>query len=227
MLKHALITRFGPLLVALAFAVPAAAQEVCVTCSDPDVSYKCSVKDSEKASQIRGAGKAIEFLCITELARAGGHRSCRASRDYVGPCLGQQRVIDVTRPSEPPVQGQQADGDAAETDGTIEARRNAANQVPRTLEEMARESAAKSKQQLDAADQSMKQAAKDAGKTLDKAGAAVGDAVKKTGTAVGDAVKKTGTAVGDAVQKSGDVVKKSVVCIVTLFTSCGQNEPEK
>lgn len=208
--------KYAAVAVALLLALPASAQEVCVTCSDPDVSYKCSIKDAEKAANVRGANKAIEFLCITELARQGGHRSCRASREYVGPCLGQPRLIDVTRSTEP--KGQTADSEQPEVAKPAEEPRRAAGQPPRTLEEMAREGAQKSKQQFDAADQSMKQAAKDAGKSLENAG-----------TAVGDAFKKTGAAVGEAVHKSGEVVKKSVECIVTLFTSCGQQKeaPEK
>lgn len=207
MFKYAIAAAsFG---LTFAVAASARAQEVCVTCSDPDVSYKCSVKDAEKASQVRGATKALEFLCITELARQGGHRSCRASRDYVGPCLGQQRQIDVTRSSEP--QGQTAGTEPPDAERPAEEPRRAAGQPPRTLEEMAREGMQKSKQQFDAVDTSMKQAAKDTGKSLEKAGAAVGDAFKKTGSAV-----------GDAVHKSGEVVKKSVECIVTLFTACGQ-----
>ena len=216
MFKSATAATAVSLVLALGLAAAASAQEVCVTCSDPDVSYKCSIKDSEKASNVRGANKAIEFLCITELARQGGHRSCRASRDYVGPCIGQPRQIDLARSTVP--QGPAVDNGTQEETKPAEEPRRAAGQPPRTLEEMAREGAQKSKQQLEAADQSMKQAAKDAGKTLEKAGSAVGDAFKKTGTAV-----------GEAVNKSGEVVKKSVVCIVTLFTSCGQQkeEPEK
>ena len=215
-------------------AAPVRAQEVCVACSEPEATYKCTVKDADRAANIRGVGRALEYLCITELARAGGHYSCRASREYAGPCIGQPRLIELGKAPDPPPgaaqgqgQGQQADGAAIDPNAPVDATQKGGKRPPRTLEEMARESAEKSKQQLESVDQSFKKAAQDTGKTLENTGAAMGEAVKKTGSAVGDAVKKTGTAMGDVVHKSGEAVKKSVVCIVTLFTDCWQGEPKQ
>ena len=77
----------------------AVAQNVCVDCKDPERNYRCTIKDSERAQQIRGGNRAIEFLCISEIARLGGHQSCRVSTGFVGPCIGHHHEIDLARPS--------------------------------------------------------------------------------------------------------------------------------
>ena len=170
---------------AVSLAGTVAAQEVCVECSGPGASYKCSVKDGERLGQSRNGGRALEYVCITELAKAGGHESCRASRDFAGPCIGRERVLDLARPA-----GQSAV--VVEPGAEVgEPAVAAPKPPPNTLEELARDTVAKSKEQLGEADQKMKDAAKNAGVHIEKAGSAV-----------------------------GDVVKKSVGCLVSLFTKC-------
>ena len=192
--------RASALLALALLAGAASAQEVCVSCSEPDLTYRCTIKDSERAANIRGAGRVLEYLCLTELARAGGHQNCRVSREYSGPCIGQPRQLDLAKlPEIPPQNSGSQDATAGQSpDGTAEPARTAAPRPPRTLEEMAREAGEKSKQQFEAADRSMKQAAKDAGTKIGEAGTAVGDALKK-----------------------------SVVCVVTLFLGCFEKSPPK
>ena len=160
-------------------------------CSSPGFTYKCSVKDSERIGQSRNAERALEYVCITELARAGGHQSCRVSREFAGPCIGHARLIDISRPADQSavVPGTTASGEAA--DAKAGAPKPAGQEPPQTLEALARDTVSKSQQQLSETDQKMKNAAKSAGAEIEKAGNAVGDAVKK-----------------------------SVGCLVTLFTKC-------
>lgn len=154
------------LLLAAAGISPALAQELCIECAGPDVTYRCSVKDSERVAHIRGSGKALEFVCISELARAGGHKSCKVGTGYSGPCIGQPRTIDLSKSGDDvitvtgrpaPAPGDQAAGQPPpEGDAAAQQKKG----PPQTLVELARESGA---------DESMK-----------KAGQAVGGALKKS-----------------------------------------------
>jgi len=73
-----------------ALAVGAAAQEYCVTCTGPDASYRCVIGGDVTASTRSSRG---QFLCITELAKAGGHASCSAARGQATPCAGETRTV--------------------------------------------------------------------------------------------------------------------------------------
>lgn len=148
----------------------AAGQGVCVSCVGPDRDYRCTVKDSEKVQHVRGSGRAIDFVCISEIARSGGHQSCKVGTGYSGPCIGQHFEIDV---------GKMAAGDGTKEKATTETADQTpsatANKAPppqgppQTLEELARDAMSKSKDQISAAD-----------KGLRKAGDAVGGSLKKT-----------------------------------------------
>jgi hypothetical protein len=63
-------------------ASPAAAQEACIVCTGPEQTYLCSVEKSDKIRKFAAAAdKAIQFACIKEMAKIGGHQTCRARRD--------------------------------------------------------------------------------------------------------------------------------------------------
>jgi hypothetical protein len=161
----------------------AAAQGVCVECRGPDQTYRCTIKDGDNVHNIRGAGRATEYICMTELARAGSHQSCRVTTSYSGPCIGIAQEIDLAKltppaapaagQSAPDGQGQgqpqgQAKGQAP--DGQpAPAAKPAKSGPPKTLEELARDTVSKSKEQISAADETMR-----------KAGGAVEGTLKKT-----------------------------------------------
>ena len=179
----------GSLVLAVQFlAGPASAQEACVECSSPAATYKCSVKDAQKLGSSRNLERALEYVCITELAKAGRHESCRVTREFAGPCIGQARLLDLSKQSDQSAVVPEAGSTSVPQPA---AQQPAGPQPPRTLEELARETVAKSKQQMTENDQKLKDAAKSAGNEIEKAGTAVGDAVKKT-----------------------------FGCLVTLFTKC-------
>ena len=77
-----------------AVVIGASAQEFCVTCSGPTASYRCLIGgDSGNAAARSSRG---QFLCITELAKAGGHASCSATRGQSTPCPGETRTVMFT-----------------------------------------------------------------------------------------------------------------------------------
>jgi hypothetical protein len=154
-------------LLAALITSAAGAQGVCVECRGPDRGYRCTVKDSERVQGIRGSGRAIELLCLSEIARAGGHESCRAGNSYSGPCIGQHYEVDISKAAEAPSESAQAG--AQEPDKEKAAALAERKGPPQTLEELARDTLAKSKDQLSEADKQVK-----------KAGEAVGGAVQQT-----------------------------------------------
>jgi hypothetical protein len=87
------ISRLAPGALGLAvLAMPAAAgaATMCVTCVGPDATYRCV---SEAASSPTDAR--YQYLCITEIAKSGGHQSCSVSRNASGPCDGPERVVGL------------------------------------------------------------------------------------------------------------------------------------
>jgi hypothetical protein len=73
---------FFAAVVSVVSSVAALAQEVCVVCSGPDASYRCTVEKAEKIGRFGNVGdKALQLVCAKELARQGGHDKCSARRD--------------------------------------------------------------------------------------------------------------------------------------------------
>lgn len=177
-------------------------QEVCVSCSEPRAVYRCMLDSSLADVSFRGRGRALEFVCITEIAKRAPHGRCSVSRDHGQICLGQDFVLspatlgadDGTQmgaavrdkgdsseygvaPPVPPV------GTAAKP-ATIprekEPRRSSAGGPPETLEELARDTVDTSKRQIKDAGRAVDRTVKSAGETIEQAGSSVGRAAEKT-----------------------------------------------
>lgn len=179
-------------------AAPAAAQ-VCVACNEPSAAYRCVVDDPAAAGP--AGERAIQFVCVTELARRFGHGTCWVRRDLVPGCdAGEQRVsigaaLAGPPPPLPPAPGADAPSSVAGADPAAKPAPLAPPAapkpppdpgVPQTMEEVARRTAASS------------------GRELEKAGSAL----KKTGQAV------------------GDVFDLTVTCITSLFQKCRSDKPQ-
>lgn len=149
----------------------AVAQEYCVTCTGPDATYRCMIggDGAPAAKSSRG-----QLLCITELARAGGHASCGVTRNTEAPCAGELKTVMFPQapvdPNAPPMadapppgmtapQGAEPGTDAAAAPGGEPA---ADEPKPSTVADLTK-------------------------KTIDK----TGEGIEKAGNAVGNAVKKT------------------------------------
>ncbi len=134
------------IIATLPAASGAKAQEVCVECSGPDTRYRCSIRDFDKIAKYHASSKVLEYVCITELARAGGHASCRAGNSFQGPCIGQPRQLDPATvgelPAEPAgkasVAGAEPPNPSTDPAAQPPAQDQAGRGSPQTLEELAR-----------------------------------------------------------------------------------------
>ena len=70
----------------LAPAAPAADASYCITCKNPDQTYRCRV-----TSEAPTAADALELYCIIRTAQDGQHSSCSADRKPNG-CGGEEKV---------------------------------------------------------------------------------------------------------------------------------------
>lgn len=148
---------------ALGVAPSADAAEICVSCSGPEAIYRCTVDQSADVESYRHGKRILQFVCITELARQGGHQKCRAQRTE-GPCIGIERNVSLTAPLD--AMAERVESESPEPDGSdIAAPATATPQKPgppKTVEELARRTASTSKEQFE------------------KTGDAVGGAMKKS-----------------------------------------------
>ncbi len=188
------------------FPHAAAAVEACVRCDSPFAIYRCQVDQPGLP-----ADASISLLCITELAKRNGHATCAVSRESGDACSGE--IVSVTPSPGGPMPHARPPNAIAATPGTdigetqptenpdelpanddieqAEGAPPANDKSPKTVEELA------------------KQTAKASEKTLKQAGGAVVDAAKKTG----QTIENTGDAIGTA-------AKKTWRCISSLFGNC-------
>ena len=66
----------------------AEAQEYCVSCSGPNALYRCVID----GAQPRG-GQPLQMLCITAMAKDGGHATCSVKRGSVFECDGPVKRV--------------------------------------------------------------------------------------------------------------------------------------
>lgn len=81
----------GPIVLtafACALAAQAEAQEYCVACSEPNAIYRCIIDGAQP-----GGGQSLQMLCITALAKQGGHATCGVKRGTVFDCDGAVKRI--------------------------------------------------------------------------------------------------------------------------------------
>jgi len=135
----------------LSGAAARASEELCITCSGPEATYRCVLGETGQSVLRHGGVRAVQFVCISELARRGNHESCRVRRDARGPCLGDVRAVASAADEWAP---------AVTPEGQLPKSEKAGE--PKTVEELARRSVEASRKQLQ------------------QAGTAAGSAAKKT-----------------------------------------------
>lgn len=163
----------------VALAAPPAAAQVCVACNEPSAAYRCVIEDPAAAGH--GGERALQFVCITELARRFGHGTCWVRRDLVPGCDANEQRVSIgaalagtpllpaplseapAPPGAPPSAGSPAAVQKAPADPG----------VPQTIEEVARRTAQGSSEEL-----------KKAGNVLKKTGETVGDVFQATVTCI-------------------------------------------
>jgi hypothetical protein len=176
----------------------ATAGEYCVACNGPAATYRCEI-DAAAGRDPATTDPRQQLLCITELAKAGGHASCSVERGDTGTCPGPLRTIaapheepDATPLPTPAPRAQTVQPTAPAPAAT----------GPRTVEELARQTTETSKQ------------------GLKQAGDAVVDTAQQAGTAVTDTAKTAGSVLGKAGLAVGDAAKKTWGCLASLFKNC-------
>jgi hypothetical protein len=149
-------------LAAVVLAVPVAAEaaDICVECSEPAANYRCAFSEDDVA-QLGLPARAAQVVCMTELARSGGHRFCRVVQAPLGGiCSGQPRIVRLSRghfeTNRPPPDGN-AQGPEPE------------KAPPATLADLAKDTA------------------KSSGQSLKNAGTAIKDGAATIGHSVGSA----------------------------------------
>lgn len=146
--------------------VARAQDAICVRCTGPEATYRCSLVDGPSR-----ATKGAELLCITRLARDGHHDTCAVSRTAVTSCEGEERRISPTAgtdplaapPSSPPQVATPAEPASPPAVPPARAPGQPDDPQPaRTVESLA------------------KSVAKGSGEQISKAGAAIGEAARKS-----------------------------------------------
>ena len=81
----------------------AEAQEYCVACSEPSAVYRCVIE----GAQPRG-GQSLQMLCVTTMAKQGGHATCSVKGGTVFECNGAVKRVPWTPLEAPQQQPEQA-----------------------------------------------------------------------------------------------------------------------
>jgi hypothetical protein len=126
--------RFASLIVAtvavlLLASGAARAQEYCVACSEPSAVYRCVIDNAQP-----GGAQPLQVLCITAMAKAGGHGQCAIKRGTVFDCNGPLKRVpwtgtagDTPAPLAPPKPPEQAASDPKEPPKTVQELADRAN----------------------------------------------------------------------------------------------------
>lgn len=216
----------------LAGMTGAGGQDLCVSCNGPAQTYRCQV-DGPAGVAVGATDPRAQVLCITEIARQGGHETCSVDRSKSNACDGPIKVVTppdeglAAVPMTPVTGGAAADrgpaaGEARRETAAVppppalappKAAAVPAEGEPRTVEEMVDKSGVSPKTGLQKAGQTIAKTANSAGEAVSGTAKAAGEVVTGTAKSAGDAVGQAGSAVGGAAKKSWD-------CVTSLFTKC-------
>lgn len=196
-------------LIALS-ALPATAREACVRCDGPFAVYRCVIDDAMVPPDA-----SIHLVCITQLAKQNGHRTCGVdSAAAQTACSGEVVAVApppdfIWPPSPPPSFAASPDEPANTADEPADSTANAQDLdntqpsgPPKTVEELAKQTAVASKKGLETA-----------GEAVGNAGEAVVGAAETAAKKTGQTLEKTGNAIGNA-------AKKTWRCLSSLFGNC-------
>jgi hypothetical protein len=152
----------------LALLGVAEAQEYCVQCSEPNALYRCVIDGAQPQG-----GQPLQMLCVTAMAKAGGHATCSVKRGTVFECDGPVKRVPwaaITAPGTTP-QSPQTGATSAQTDPA--SAKPSSEGPPQTVEEMAKRANQQTADQMKKAGENLTQGAKSMGD-------AVTNATKKT-----------------------------------------------
>ena len=132
------------------------AQEYCVTCTEPAGIYRCVIE----GAQPRGT-QSLPMLCVTAMAREGGHATCSLKRGTVFDCDGLVKRIPWTADAGPPQERSQPLSAQTPPPPSMPAAPQADPKAPpQTMVDLAKEANEKTAEQMKKAGNSMKEATK-------------------------------------------------------------------
>jgi hypothetical protein len=149
--------RLGPgiaLLLTLG-AGAAEGQEFCVACSGPPGIYRCVIDGAQPHG-----GQSLQMLCVTAMAKEGGHATCSVKRGTVFDCDGAVKRIPWTalEPLSQPEVSSSREAPAAPAAAAPAA--PAPDAPPQTMVDLAKQANEKTVEQMKKAGESVKQATK-------------------------------------------------------------------
>lgn len=195
-------------------ALPAAAAQYCVRCTDPAQTYICNVETGGGLQNDKG----LQLFCIIRTSRDGGHRSCAVDQQAGIGCAGIPKTYTFNAPAIPESVRRaiaKRRQDATPESGVPPQQGG----EPETLIDLTRGAVGASKKSIQNTGEAVGSAA---GTTKEKVGQAargVGKGVAAVTGKVGSATKKTGSAVGGAAKSAWD-------CVKSLFKDCRSSEPD-
>lgn len=168
---------------------PATAEGYCVACFSPDAVYRCIVAGRPESAP---PDPAAQIRCIKELAAEGKHARCSVERFSAAGCNGPEKIITAAPLASPPPApanttpasgpnskaAQPAPSDAGADPAA--APDEPGDKPPRTVEELAKSTADKTKKSLESVGDTVKKSTETAGDQIEGAGSAIGNAAKKT-----------------------------------------------
>jgi hypothetical protein len=148
-------------------AARAEAQEYCVSCTGPNAVYRCVIDGAQP-----GGNQPLQVLCITTMAKQGGHATCGIKRGTVFDCDGPVKRIPwatLNAPAQPAVPGKQSAAPPAPPATSAAESKPDPEEPPQTVLEMAKRANEKTAEQMKQANENMKQQAKATGEAFAKA----------------------------------------------------------
>jgi hypothetical protein len=134
------------------FAEQLAAQEYCVACTEPTAVYRCVIEGARP-----GGSQPLQMLCITTMAKEGGHATCGVKGGTVFDCNGPVKRVPWVAQNDPAPTGPgQEPAKVTPTQSTAKD----PSQPPATVEEMAKRANQNSAEQAKALGQNVTDATK-------------------------------------------------------------------
>jgi hypothetical protein len=126
-------------------SIALAAQEYCISCTEPQALYRCVITDARPND-----AQPLQMLCITTLAKQGGHATCAVRRGTVFDCDAPIKRVSATG-NAPAADTPPVPGNAPKQEGPA-----------RTVEQLAKQIAKSSSDQAGKAGESVSNTARKA-----------------------------------------------------------------
>ena len=143
----------------------AGAQEYCVSCTGPNAVYRCIIDGAKP-----GGAQPLQLLCVTTLAKEGGHATCSVKGGTVFACDGQIKRLSWAALNQAPEQPGQdkAERPAAKADAAKTDAKPADQDPPKTMVDLAKRANEQAAEQMKKANENMKEQAKSFGNATKK-----------------------------------------------------------